>query len=122
MIEVNDLRKGLVVWWTADRGLRSWSCPCVVINVTKGYFKVKTFDDFKESESLRVNDMPVGDKSCRHEMVICSKERVAKYLQDYRRKLSNGIAELRHQADSDQIILDNHITKGDKLFKETFPE
>ncbi|MGC9611003.1 MAG: hypothetical protein ABSE68_02170 [Minisyncoccia bacterium] len=82
MIEIQQLKKGLLVWWKAERTSRSWSYPAVVTLAAKDHFKVMGFDDFKESDELHISrDLTKGD-DCRQEMTQCSFGDVVNYLKD----------------------------------------
>jgi len=95
MIEAHELRKGLLVWWTAERYMSSWSCPCVVTEVAEGHFRVRSFDDGKETGPLRMHDVPGGDPSSRHEMRVCSKTEVRRYFEDRKRALEDRATKAR---------------------------
>lgn len=83
MIQKSKMKVGLLIWWTADRHFKAWDCPAIVTKVTKKYFKVKSLDDFKETDNLRMDDDPDPrfDKSVRTtEMRVSSVSEVEEYF------------------------------------------
>lgn len=85
MIEKSKMKVGLLIWWTADRTFKEWDCPAIVTKVTRKFFKVRSLDDFKETDNLRMDDNPDPrfDESCRTtEMRVSSVSEVEKYLKE----------------------------------------
>jgi hypothetical protein len=85
MIKKSQLKVGVLIWWTANRTFKKWDCPAIVTKVSRKYFKVKSLDDFKETENLRMDDdpHPHGDLSSRTtEMQLSSVSEVEKYLKE----------------------------------------
>lgn len=87
-VKKEDLKVGLLVWWTAERYMRGWDCPCVVtyVNHEKNHYKIFSFDDCKESGDLLIERPEGGDKSSLTEMRICDTEEVGKYFKNKRYK------------------------------------
>jgi len=92
MVQISELKVGVFVWWTAERYMRGWSCPCVVVEVADEWFKVKSLDDFKVTDRLRMHDIPGLDESSRHEMRLCSKDEVLQYLKIQARQFEDVVA------------------------------
>lgn len=92
MIEKKDMKVGLLIWWSAERYMNEWSCPAIITAVGKTWFKVRTFDNFEETEQLRMDDIPNLDRSCRtSEMRICTLQEVQNYLRDRKRYLEDCV-------------------------------
>ena len=110
-MQAKELRVGLLVWWSND----SWSCPCVVtaINRKRG-FKVRSLDNFRETNWLRLKDDPHFDKSRLHEMQECSREDVEQYFETTTQKLKNRIA----TAESELVAIRKHLTAYKKQVSE----
>ena len=79
MIAPEELKVGLFVWWSAGRHFSSWSCPCVVSDVGDKSFRVKSLDNFMETEDLS-KVRTVEDPGVLHEMRICTLEEVRQYF------------------------------------------
>ena len=92
MIKKEDMKPGVLVWWSADRYMRSWSCPAIVTAVTEKWFRVRSLDDFKETNKLRMNDVPDFDKSPRtFEMRLCTMDEVQEYFKKQKRDLEDEV-------------------------------
>lgn len=94
-----ELEVGKYVWWTANRYMTAWSCPCIVTFVGKDGYRVQSFDDFKETDLLAYREnVPEGhDPSSLLEMRVCDKEEVRTYI---RRKEEDLIAKKRVHQDA----------------------
>ncbi len=89
MVSIEDLKPGVFVWWSAERYMRSWSCPAQVTEVQKDSFKVRSLDDFKESGPLRMHDDV--DESTRNEMRLASPAEVREFLEKRVNSLARGV-------------------------------
>jgi hypothetical protein len=95
MVEQSELRVGLLIWWEADREFSEWSCPAVVTEVTEDWFKVRTLDEFKETEPLRMNDN--GDETSRREMRVCGIDEVKKFFLEKNREFEDSLTETKRR-------------------------
>ncbi|MFH1508893.1 MAG: hypothetical protein ABIE68_01900 [bacterium] len=93
MINKEDMKPGLLVWWSAERYMNTWSCPAIVTTVEDEWFRVRSLDDFKETDRLKMNDSPGSDKSCRSEMSICTLDKVQDYFKKRKRGLEDAVTE-----------------------------
>ncbi len=94
MVRKEDVKPGLLVWWSAERYMSGWSCPAVVTVVEEKWFRVRSLDDFKETDPLRMDDVPSGDKSVlTSEMRICTLDEVKEYFKKRKRKFEDTITE-----------------------------
>ncbi len=94
MIEKSKMKVGLLIWWTANRTFKRWDCPAIVTKVTRKYFKVRSLDDFKETENLKMDDdpHPHGDLASRTtEMNLSSVSEVEEYLKNNIQKKHEAI-------------------------------
>ncbi len=85
MIQKSKMKVGVLIWWTANRTFKKWDCPAIVTKVTRKYFKVRSLDDFKETDNLIMDDdpHPHGDLSSRTtEMRLSSVSEVEEYLKN----------------------------------------
>jgi hypothetical protein len=115
-LEAKELKKGLLIWWKADRLVNSWNCPAIVTNVstTKNEFTVLSLDDFKESV-LAIHRPPVGDPSSLTEMRLANKEEVEAYIRKQKMDLRKGVIQLERQLELYKDELARYIKKADKL-------
>ena len=94
MVKKEDVKPGLLVWWSAERYMSSWSCPAVVTAVEGGCFRVRSLDNFKETAPLRMDDVSGGDKSVlTSEMRPCTLDEVKDYFKERRREFEDTITE-----------------------------
>lgn len=92
MVRKEDVKPGLLVWWSAERYMNSWSCPAVVTVVEEKWFRVRNLDDFKETVPLRMDDVSGGDKSVlTSEMRVCTLDEVKDYFKERRREFEDTI-------------------------------
>lgn len=82
MINQEDLKPGVFVWWSADRYIHEFSCPCVVTVVNENTFSVRSLDDFRTHHSLRMHDESNDKPSNRGEMSLTTAAEVRRYVQD----------------------------------------
>lgn len=84
MVQASELKVGLLVWWTAERSMKAWSCPCVVtyVDVEKNHYRVRSLDDFEETSNLLIDRGEGGDKSSLTEMRICTLDEVKIYFRE----------------------------------------
>lgn len=96
MLQAKELRVGLFVWWNAGRYMSGWSCPCIVttINRKKG-FRVRSLDNFRETDWLRLKDIPDLDRSSLHEMRECSREEIEQYFETTTQGLRNEVTTIK---------------------------
>lgn len=56
MLKREDIVEGAFIWWTAERYINTWSCPCKIVEVEeegdKIRFRVLSLDDFKTSSYI----------------------------------------------------------------------
>jgi len=117
MIERKEMREGLLVWWSADRHFREWSCPAVITIVAENHFKVLSFDDFKETDWLRIDDIPNGDKSVRTtEMEICTLREVQDYFKERMRDLEDRVTKKVRELEDAK----NKLTELQRNIKKRF--
>jgi predicted transcriptional regulator with HTH domain len=88
LLKKEEIIKGLLIRWEADRPLRSWSAVGVVTEVRESGFKVLSLDDFQETEWLGFS--PDG---CLGEMTPCSLEEVKEAIKDTTHALEDDITE-----------------------------
>ncbi len=97
MLKKEDLKVGLLIWWSAERYMRGWSCPAIVTEASDKSFKVRSLDDFKETDDLRMEDDPEGlpykDESSRKEMRICTMDEVKEYFKKSMRVMEDKVTE-----------------------------
>lgn len=116
MLAKEELKVGLLLWWSASRYMRSWSCPCVVtfVDFQKNSYKVISFDDFKQTENLLI-DRPEGrDKSSLTEMRICTKIDIQKYLNEKRNELLSTKKELEEEI----LVINENLKLYDGNFED----
>ncbi len=116
MLDKKDLQVGALVWWTADRIFKSWSCPAIVTQVKKKSFKVRSLDDFKESAPLRMDDDM--DQTSRREMRLASLEEVCCYLRDQMRVLDEACAKREQADDQAKRRYDEYLAKVGQFLPE----
>jgi len=105
MLEKKDMKKGLIIWWVAERIMSGWSCPAVITHVGRKSFRVISLDDFKESGELRMNDE--ADQSSRHEMRVSSLEEVKEYFKKRERQFDDLIQKKKRDlADAEENLRD----------------
>lgn len=94
MVKKEDMKPGTLVWWSAERYMNSWSSPAIVTVVEDEWFKVRSLDDFKETDQLRMDDIPGMDKSVRtSEMRLCTLDEVRDYFKKRKRNLEDAVTE-----------------------------
>jgi len=118
MIEVSDIRVGLLVWWTANRDFSSWSCPCIVTEVNEDTFGVKSFDDFEETNSLRMHDIPGGDPTSRYEMQVSNLKEIKRFFEDRKRTLEDQVTDARRDLEDAQKELSSYQQKTEMALVE----
>ena len=92
MIKKEDLKKELLVWWTADRLSHRWSCPAIVTVVGEDYFQVQCLDDFENTVPLSIDGVSGLDESVRiAEMRICTLEEARDYFNLRTRNLEDDV-------------------------------
>lgn len=121
MIEIRQVRKGQLVWWSAKRYMSEWSCPAVVTEVKRNSFRVQSLDDFKVTEPLRLHDVPGGGPSSRKEMRLASEQEIRDYLRGRRQQLDNRVVEAQSQFEEAQARLSAYDVNCDRFLAETFP-
>ena len=118
MIKKEEMKPGLLVWWSANRYMKSWSCPAIVTVVDEESFKVQSLDDFKETEPLRMNDIPNLDKSVRNtEMRICTTEEVLDYFKNRTRHLEDIVISKTRELKDAEDQLAEYQKKTEKFIK-----
>jgi hypothetical protein len=92
MIKKQDLKVGLLVWWSRDGHFSDWSCPCVVskVDMQNNTFRVISFDDFKECDDLLIKRPSGGDASSLTEMELISLKEIEAYFREQRGKKYAG--------------------------------
>lgn len=120
MLELKDTKRGTLVWWTAERMMKEWSCPAIVTKVDrkKDCFRVISLDDFKETDGLRLRDAPNGDQSSRHEMRLMTVEDLEEYFADIEKDLLREIANLEAGLEAAKREL-KRTTSRNKKFLES---
>lgn len=131
-VKPEDLQVGLLVWWKADRYMKSWSVPGIVtyVNHEENKYKVYTFDDMKETSELSIIRESSGccnsDPSSLTEMTTTDKQTLVDYIKQKetstREKIENfktsitkleqdlvSNAELINQIEDNDIL--SHILK-----------
>ncbi|PIR94748.1 hypothetical protein COT95_02475 [Candidatus Falkowbacteria bacterium CG10_big_fil_rev_8_21_14_0_10_37_6] len=93
MINKEDMKPGLLVWWSGGRYINRWSCPAIVTAVEDKWFKVRTLDNFKETGQLKMNEVPDSDKSIRSEMRLCTLDEVHNYFKKHKRNFEDAVTE-----------------------------
>ena len=80
MVSIEEMKVGFLVWWeyNGDK-VGAWSCLCIVTSVGDDSFKVKSLDNFQESEKLRLSDEG-PDGSSRRNMKACTLNEVQRYF------------------------------------------
>jgi hypothetical protein len=84
------ISKGVLVWWSRSY---DFDCPGVITNVIKTTFRVLTFDDFKESGDLQIEDIGQGSLAS-SEMRLCSVSEVETYFKKRASEISVYLATL----------------------------
>jgi len=80
-----ELKEGLIIWWTTDRPFKPWSCPGMItyLNHQENIFNVYVFDELEEIKDLKIVNPPCGccpDPPALSEMRLSSKEELIQYL------------------------------------------
>lgn len=102
MKKTNQIKKGTFLWWkrTGNSSNQDINCPCVVTKVTKKGFKVKTFDDFKESELI-----PFDSTAHKEELRKTSKSNVEAFLDMKHKNIQDRIEKVtKEKADAFGIL------------------
>lgn len=111
-MNINNVKVGTLLWWTAERYLKSWSVPCVVTCIARdnenGHIIVRTFDDDKETK-LDIKGEAISD-----EFKITSIQEVAKYFNGRTAHFKKKIVELENQ------IEDANLSIQDLTYRKNF--
>lgn len=98
MLGKEDLYIGMLIWWHAPRVCGGgWSCPCIVIEVSDGHFRVERLDNFTKSTPLRYDPSP-WTPSVLNEMSECGSEDVKTFMSNHSKALYDKVAEKREEA------------------------
>ena len=117
MIKKEDLKVGLLVWWTRNGDWSSWDCPCVVtyVNIEENWFRVLSFDDMKETEhELAIDE---SDKTSLSEMKIVTVDDVVEYFDDSNKDSKGKISELESKIKKQKKIIKINNKICDKIEK-----
>lgn len=117
MIDKEDMKPGLLVWWSAERDMNSWSCPAVVTAVDRKWFRVRSFDDFKERDQFRMDDSPGLNNCARSEMSICSLDKLQDYFKKRKRNLEDAVTEKTRELKEVQDKLAEYEEKTEDFLK-----
>lgn len=99
MIEKDEIKVGLLIWWSAERLTKAWSCPCVVSHIEGNRFKVTSLDDFKEVEDLFLQG------PCLREMRKCTINEVKDYFKGSERARQDAVTrKSRELADAEEEL------------------
>ena len=117
MLEKRDLKVGALVWWSrsSDR-YAEWSCPCVVTQVSRKSFRVRSLDDFKETKDLRMDD--AMDTTSRREMRPCNLEEVEEFFEKRKLGLEQRVLEVKAAVQKLERERDTYIEKSKKFMEQ----
>jgi len=79
MITDDQLKPGLLVWWTSYHGFNSTSCPAVITEVSNGQVTVISLASFVKMTS---STFSLDEDSVLLDMEICSKEKIRNFFED----------------------------------------
>ncbi|MFW5888551.1 MAG: hypothetical protein ACOCVY_02430 [Patescibacteria group bacterium] len=109
MINKEDMKPGLLVWWSAERYMNAWSCPAIVTEVEDEWFRVRSLDDFKEIDL---------DKDVRtSEMRLCTLDEVKDYFKKRKRGLEDAVTEKTRALEDAQDKLAEYEKKTEDFLK-----
>ena len=119
MLEIKKIKVGLLIWWSADRSFGNcWSCPCIVTAVKRTGFKVRTLDNFTETDWLRMHDTPGGDGSSRHEMRECTLPDIKEYFRKTAQELREGVFDASNDLVKAREVLKRYKKRSVKFLSQ----
>lgn len=120
MIKPDELKVGLLIWWTSDRTHSSWSCPGVItkLDKEKNKYRVKTFDTFEETDDLLIERPAGGDPSSLHEMSLTTPKKVFEYLIEQERSFAERTTKLQAELDKAKQKSEDYSKYAQALRKE----
>jgi len=105
MLQKNELKVGLVIWWTrsSEGWGGDWNCPCIFthVDIEGNKYRVFSFDDFKETGDLQI-EMPTpngSNSSSLSEMKLSSMEEVKAFLQKEKASAEEKVSKLRKKVE-----------------------
>ena len=115
MLQAKELKVGLLLWRGAKRPANAWNCPCMVtaINRRRG-FKIRSLNNFCESDWLRFKHGPGFVKSILPEMRKCTREEVERYFEETVQEIKNEIATAKREL----VAIRKHLTAYKKQVSE----
>ena len=116
MISVEELKVGLLVWWTSERLVDEWSCPCIVICIEDDSVTVKSLDDFREAY-LYLSDGEFYEDSLR-EMRICTIDEVRQYFKEQLRNRSDALTGKRRELKDLEEETSSYKEKVEKFLRD----
>lgn len=120
MIKPEQLKVGLIVWWSND----SWSLPWVITKVdnNNNHYRVKTFDTMDETVDLLINRHSGCDNSRLGEMEITTEEKILDYLSKRETSFKNKILETEGRLRSMKYEAELYSNRADILRQELKPK
>lgn len=130
MIEHDQLRAGLLVWWERKdhQGQVFDGYPGVITAVDreKGTYRIRTFDDLGETDDLNiVHTVPEGngsdslkDESRLKEMRPCDGREIRRYVEDRTRRFEEEVIRAKRCLEDAEQALDGYRRETKALFDE----
>jgi len=122
-LTAKKLKVGLLIWWVGERSLNKWNCPGIVtkLNGNKNVFRVRTFDDFKETADLLIVQPLEGKKSSLEEMRLANPSEVVRYLTWRMSEAAKDIADLEKMLIKHKKETDKYKAKAEELITSLRP-
>ena len=89
-MDVSKLLVGSYIWWKAERSLKCWDVPGIVVVLNDINVTVKTFDDYKET-TLNVDSLAV-----REEIRTSDLHEVSKYFKEKLLSKKKALLDAQH--------------------------
>jgi hypothetical protein len=120
MIEPEQLKVGLLVWWKFRGCNSAWDCPAVVtkVDTRKNHFRIKSFDNMKETGDLFINRPPGPGWDRLALMKITTEKEVLAYLSEKENSFKYRIVKIQKDLDKLRDEADQYSKNANILREE----
>ena len=120
MIKREEITEGLLLLWGVDNSYNDeYTCPAIVVEVEENWFIVRSLDDFRESDCIRIDEVSNLDENVnKSKMKICTLEEVQEYFKKRTKKLNDIVTKKTKELERAKKTLNEYQENVEAFLKK----